>query len=140
MTDKADEIRVNRAPLLTLWAAIVAEHLGFDSDAAITLGRAVAGSSARAKARSIGLEEKHQDHDERDTKPSKSAAPRQTVRLLGRDVPVVEQSGSQFALDGDKAAAPGPKHGPMWRRRWASIWAPYAGQWTRWHGRCPRRS
>ena len=33
--------------------------------------------------------------------------PRQTVRLLGREVLVIEHNGSQFALDGDKAAAPG---------------------------------
>jgi hypothetical protein len=50
------EIRVNRAPVLTLWAAIVAERLGHDPNLAITLGRAVAGSSARVKARAIGPE------------------------------------------------------------------------------------
>ena len=55
MTDKAGEIRVNRAPVLTLWAAIVAERLGHDADAAITLGRAVARSSAQVKARAIDL-------------------------------------------------------------------------------------
>ena len=108
MTDKADEIRVNRAPVLTLWAAIVAAHLGHDADAAITLGRAVAGSSARVKARSIGLEEKHPARAEHDAaKPSTTKVPPHTVRLLGRDVPVIEHNGSQFALEGDKAAAPG---------------------------------
>ena len=34
-------IKINRAPALTLWAAVVAERLGFDE--ALTLGRAVAG-------------------------------------------------------------------------------------------------
>ncbi len=105
MTDKDDGIRVNRAPVLTLWAAIVAEHLGHDADAAITLGRAVAGSSARVKARAIGLEE---PRDAKTAKPPKPAPPPQTVRLLGREVAVVERSGSQYALDGDKAASPGP--------------------------------
>ena len=42
-------IEVNRAPVLTLWAAVVAECLGHDRETAITLGRAVAGSSARAR-------------------------------------------------------------------------------------------
>jgi len=107
MTDKDSEIRVNRAPVLTLWAAIVAERLGHDADAAITLGRAVAGSSARVKARAIGLENKHEEGGVRATvKP----APWQTVHLLGRDVPVVEQKGSQYALDHDKPAAPRPAH------------------------------
>ena len=108
MPDKADEIHVNRAPVLTLWAAIVAEHLGHDADAAIALGRAFAGSSARVKARSIGLEEKHPDRAEHDTANAATPkVPRQTVRLLGRNIPVTDHNGSQFALDGDKAAAPG---------------------------------
>ena len=48
-------ISINRAPVLTLWAAVVAERLGFDRDAALTLGRAVAGLNAYAKGVSLGL-------------------------------------------------------------------------------------
>jgi hypothetical protein len=33
----------NRAPVLTLWAAVVAEVLGFEHGEALTLGRAVTG-------------------------------------------------------------------------------------------------
>ena len=49
---------VNRAPVLTLWAAVVAERLGQPAETALTLGRAVAGSAARVKARAIGREER----------------------------------------------------------------------------------
>jgi len=107
MTDNDGEIRINRAPVLTLWGAVVAERLGHDADAAITLGRAVAGSSARVKARAIGLEEKREDSGVRD---AAKAAPRQTVHLLGRDVPAVEQKGSHYAVDHDKPASPRPAH------------------------------
>ena len=48
-------ITVNRAPVLTLWAAVVAERLGFEADAALTLGKAVAGLNAQAKGRSLGI-------------------------------------------------------------------------------------
>ena len=107
MTDKDSTIRVNRAPVLTLWAAIVAERLGHDADAAITLGHAVAAASARVKARAIGLEEKREDGGVRDAaKP----VPRQTVHLLGRDLPVAERNGSAYALDHGKAASPRPAH------------------------------
>jgi hypothetical protein len=41
MTSKT--ISINRAPVLTLWTAVVAQRLGFDEDEALTLGRAVAG-------------------------------------------------------------------------------------------------
>jgi hypothetical protein len=34
-------VMVNRAPVLRLWAAMVAEVLGFEHDEALTLGRAV---------------------------------------------------------------------------------------------------
>ncbi len=102
MADEDGTIRVNRAPVLTLWAAIVAERLGHDEDAAITLGRAVAGASARVKARSIGLEEKREDADG----PVLSKDAIRTVRLLGREVPVVEHEGSDHALDHDRTASP----------------------------------
>ena len=87
---KAEKITINRAPVLTLWAAIVAERLGHDADAAITLGRAVAGSSARIKARAIGIEEPGESADK--PKPIPTAKP-ETVHLLGRDVPVVKAKG-----------------------------------------------
>jgi hypothetical protein len=48
-------ISVNRAPVLTLWAAVVAERLGYPPETALTLGRFVAGSSVRAKARGLGI-------------------------------------------------------------------------------------
>ncbi len=37
---------VNRAPVVTLWAAVVAEVLGFEHDEALTLGRAMAGGES----------------------------------------------------------------------------------------------
>lgn len=51
----ARTVRVNRAPVLTLWAAVVAERLGYDRASALTLGKAIAGLNARAKGRRLGL-------------------------------------------------------------------------------------
>ena len=56
-------LEINRAPVLILWAAVVAERLGHPADTALTLGRAVAGSAARVKARNIGREERKADRD-----------------------------------------------------------------------------
>jgi hypothetical protein len=111
MTEAKDgkAIKVNRAPVLTLWAAVVAERLGHDRDAAITLGRAVAGSSARVKAKAIGIaEDAHEGGDLRDEarKLGESKQRPKAVHLLGRDVPVVEEKGALRALDRDKAALP----------------------------------
>ena len=48
-------IEINRAPVLTLWAAVVAERLGFNWEEALTLGRAVAGLNAHSKGKALGL-------------------------------------------------------------------------------------
>jgi hypothetical protein len=40
---------VNRAPVLTLWARVVAEVLGFEYDEALTLGRALTGLNVYSK-------------------------------------------------------------------------------------------
>ncbi len=42
-------ISINRAPVLTLWAIVVARRLGFRKVEALTLGKAVAGLNAQAK-------------------------------------------------------------------------------------------
>jgi hypothetical protein len=58
MAEKAGKrswVMVNRAPVLTLWAAVVAGVLGFEHDEALTLGRAVAGLNAYSKRVSLGL-------------------------------------------------------------------------------------
>jgi hypothetical protein len=48
-------IEINRAPVLTLWAAVVAMRLGFDWGEALTAGRAVAGLNAYSKGKALGL-------------------------------------------------------------------------------------
>lgn len=50
-----NRIAVNRAPVLTLWAAVVAARMGYDWEAAVRFGRAVAGPNAQAKGRRLGI-------------------------------------------------------------------------------------
>ena len=97
-------IRVNRAPVLTLWAAVIAERLGFERDAALTLGRAVAGSSAQMKGRALGIYEPSEEL------PSKTAEERREhlkpdeafgVRLLGRMVPAIRTPDGIRAMEKD---------------------------------------
>ena len=81
MADASAPLRVNRAPVLTLWAAVVAERLGHPPDTALSLASAVAGTAARAKARRLGISE------ERDrAKDAAPAKPADTTRLLGKSV------------------------------------------------------
>ncbi|HEV7927646.1 MAG TPA: hypothetical protein VGR14_20000 [Verrucomicrobiae bacterium] len=50
-----NKILINRAPVLTLWAAVVAERLGFNHDEALSLGKALAGLNAQSKGRRLGI-------------------------------------------------------------------------------------
>ncbi len=83
----ASSLLVNRAPVLTLWAAVVAERLGHPRATALTLGKAVAGLNAQSKGRRLGI------YAEPDATPSEARPKRRpsatVVHLLGRAVPVV---------------------------------------------------
>mmetsp|Transcript_4553 Transcript_4553/g.10723 ORF Transcript_4553/g.10723 Transcript_4553/m.10723 type:complete len:251 (-) Transcript_4553:94-846(-) len=48
-------VAINRAPVLTLWAAVVAEGLGHTEASALTFGKAVAQLAAIGKGRGLGL-------------------------------------------------------------------------------------
>ena len=50
-----DVVKVNRAPVLTLWAAVVAERLGYEHDTALSFGKCVAGLNAQTKGRMLGI-------------------------------------------------------------------------------------
>jgi hypothetical protein len=92
------KVKINRAPVLTLWAAVVAERLGHDHATALTLGKAVVGMNAQAKGRRLGLF--HEPHEEAEEK--KPNAPREgeevQVPLLGRSVPAVHTGSGLRAL------------------------------------------
>ena len=98
-------ITVNRAPVLTLWAAVVAERLGFDRDEALTLGRAVAGLSAHAKGVALGLfQPAPKELNER--RGRLQAGETLHVELLRRSVPVVSTPAGLRALSKDRPIAP----------------------------------
>lgn len=89
MTGK--KLKTNRAPVLTLWAAVVAERLGHDQDAALGLGKAVAGLNAQSKGRRLGIFEEAKPTEGGEAKGSRKPAPGEstTVTLLGRSVPAI---------------------------------------------------
>ena len=95
------KIKINRAPVLTLWATVVAERLGYDEKTALTLGRAVAGLNAQSKGRRLGIyEEKTEEEKEREKKKEKPAKVK-FIQILGRGVPAVKTThGLRAAIDG----------------------------------------
>src|SRR5262245_30777206 len=93
-------ISINRAPLLTLWAAVVAQRLGFDEDEALSLGKAVAGLNAQAKGRKLGL---FQPHEER-AKKARGEVFR--VEVCGRPVPATNTDQGIRAVRGNQMVDP----------------------------------
>lgn len=98
-------ITVNRAPVLTLWAAVVARRLGFDRDEALTMGRVVAGLNAYAKGKALGLF-KPAPEEVRRSRERLAHGAQMHVDLLHRAVPVVATPNGLRALSKDRPIAP----------------------------------
>ncbi len=98
-------IAINRAPVLTLWAAVVAERLGYDWQAALTLGKGLAGLNAQSKGQRLGIYEKKEKGSSKEEK-SKPASKAGSVRLMGREVPAIKTPNGLRAAAADKALDP----------------------------------
>ncbi len=112
-------VLVNRAPVLTLWASIVAERLGFDREAALSLGKALAGLNAQSKGRSLGI---YRPAERVQGVPVKKARLGEEfwVELLGRPVPAKTTEHGLRAVVKDRPIEPDgvdryleEKFGPM---------------------------
>ncbi len=81
------KILINRAPVLTLWAAIGAERLGFDREESLSLGKALAGLNAQSKGRRLGIFKP----SPKDPKQVREEEPGEEfwVELLGRQLPAI---------------------------------------------------
>jgi hypothetical protein len=95
---------INRAPVLALWAAIVAERLGFDEDEALTLGKALAGLNAQAKGRRLGIFKPHEE------KPHKAREKERGeefwIELCGRGIPARNTPNGIRAVHGAQVIEP----------------------------------
>ena len=98
-------IKINRAPVLTLWGVIVAERLGYDHDEALTLGKAVAGLTAQSKGQRLGIYTPAEA--ELDAKSAKKTKERKAgeelfVEVVGRRVPAVQtEQGLRATANGE---------------------------------------
>ncbi len=83
----AEKIKINRAPVMTLWATIVAERLGFTHDEALTLGKGVTGLNAQSKGQRLGIFEPGEEKSEKAREREKGET--FPIEILGRPVPAV---------------------------------------------------
>jgi hypothetical protein len=97
-------LSVNRAPVLTLWAAVVAQRLGFDEDEALTLAKAVAGVNAYSKGRRLGIFKPHEEKPKKARE--KEPGERLLIEVLGRPVPATITDEGIRAVQKDKPINP----------------------------------
>jgi len=98
-------ITITRAPVLTLWASVVARRLGFQRDEALTLGRAVASHNTHVKdAPLLVVTPSRKAIKER--RRALKAGKRIQFDLLKRAVPVVRTRSGLRALSRDRPIAP----------------------------------
>jgi hypothetical protein len=105
MVEASRKITINRAPVLTLWAAVVAERLGFDHAEALTLGKAVAGLNAHAKGVRLGIYEPTPATVKKE-RDKLARGKELTVNLLHRAVPVAQTPDGLRALAKEKPINP----------------------------------
>jgi hypothetical protein len=95
-------VTINRAPVLTLWATVVAERLGFDRDEALSLGKAVTGLNAQSKGQRLGIYTRTEKEGKRRAERGISDA----VELMGREIPVVRTPEGVRAVNKDAQVSP----------------------------------
>lgn len=98
-------VSINRAPVLTLWAVVVARRLGFRKAEALTLGKAVAGLDAQAKGQRLGI------HSPKEEKPKEAREKRKKdenllVEVCGRTVPAKRTDDGIRATKNDEPIDP----------------------------------
>jgi hypothetical protein len=91
-------ILINRASvLITLWAATVAERLGFDQDEALSLGKAVTGLNAQSKGQRLGIYKPASEEVKKAR--ARERGEQFSIEICGRSVPAVKTT------DGVRAVA-----------------------------------
>src|SRR5262249_46078063 len=97
-------IAINRAPVLTLWVAVVAQRLGFAAEEALTLGKSVAGLNAQAKGRRLGIFKPHEEKAKEARE--KGRGERFWIEVLGRPGPATNTEDGIRAVRGGKPIDP----------------------------------
>jgi len=100
-------LRINRAPVLTLWGAVVAERLGLPRETALTMGQAVAGLTAHSKGVRLGIYAPPEPRPHEPPPPLPDGATKvHDMILLGRQIHVADTAHGQRAISKGELVKP----------------------------------
>eukprot|EP00897_Mesotaenium_endlicherianum_P006894 jgi/Mesen1/6232/ME000320S05423 len=106
-TAKKDEnsVKINRAPVLTLWVAVVAVREGYAYEEGLTFGKAVSGLYANSKGKRLGIFEEPDEEVKESRRKKREEAEKFEVfgaKLAGKTT----SDGKRFAVHDGKPIAP----------------------------------
>ena len=101
-----EKIKINRAPVMTLWATVVSQRLGYDPDEALTLAKVVTGLNAQSKGRRLGIYSEQPEEEKPERQRQRQLEEVFSVEILGRPVPAVNTADGIRAVDKDKPVSP----------------------------------
>lgn len=94
-------ITINRAPVLCLWASVVARRLGFNKGEALSLAKGITGLTAQSKGRRLGIFTP-KPAEARKQKSGKEFA----VEFMGRHVPCINTDDGVRHVNKEKPVTP----------------------------------
>lgn len=99
-----DVVQINRAPVLALWVATVAEKQGYNAREAHTYGQWISGVFARSKGRSLGII-KEEEPQERQRKKQRTEQRERVEVFRNVKIPAeTQENGDRLAIGTDSKA------------------------------------
>lgn len=96
------KITINRAPVLTLWAVVIAERFGYNQEESLTFAKAVTSLNAQSKGRRLGIYEEKKDEPGKQGSKEAKTDKLEFVEILGRGVPAVRTAqGLRASIKGE---------------------------------------
>ena len=99
-------IKINRAPVLTLWTVIVARRAGLSDNKALSVGRAVAGLTAQSKGRRLGLYKQSPASETERIRRLREDLDTRSLEFMHCSIPIVRQGNQIRALSKAKPIQP----------------------------------
>jgi hypothetical protein len=100
------KIEINRAPVLTLWASVVAERLGHPKATALTLGKTIAGKVAFSKAQTIGRAKKREADSSSSPRLKPAGEKTNLLAFMGRHCTMIETASGMMAISEGRPISP----------------------------------
>jgi len=101
-----ETLRINRAPVLTLWAVVVAERLGMSRDTALTAGQTLAGLTAHSKGVRLGIYAAPEGRPQEPSPLPRGVRKVHETSLLGRRIHLAETADGPRAISKGEVMKP----------------------------------